>query len=246
MARTEMISSGHRHHGSGCLVISGVRSISQQGPGCTRSSNRGSQGRCSGPPDALQQARACGTCRNDRTRPASTLSRSRMPHRPAARARRGRCRRSRRWGLSWTSWFRFSPGALVHILADPIRTVTKDAVGGSLPVTDYPMNHVFPAGRTSGYEQGCPGSSTAARPPTRAPRTPRAGRSLRWGHGHPHTLRPHTGLRGVLRGRWRWCECWALPLESSAPLPPSADDAQSDEGEEEGRGLGDRLGTAAK
>jgi hypothetical protein len=54
--------------------------------------------------------------------------------------------------------------------------------------------------------------------------------------------RPHTGPWGVVRSRC--CACLAPPLGSAAPLPPSAEHAQSDEGEEECRGLGDLLGAA--
>jgi hypothetical protein len=51
-------------------------------------------------------------------------------------------------------------------------------------------------------------------------------------------MHPYTDLWGV---PWQAFDCWAPPLGSPAPLPPSADNAQSDEAEEEGRGLGDRL-----
>jgi hypothetical protein len=40
--------------------------------------------------------------------------------------------------------------------------------------------------------------------------------------------------------------CFSPPLRSSAPLPPSADHAQSEEAEEEGGGFGDLLRTAAE
>jgi hypothetical protein len=49
--------------------------------------------------------------------------------------------------------------------------------------------------------------------------------------GHPHALRPHTGLWGVVRGRC--CVCLAPPLGSPAPLPPAADHPQSDSTEDE-------------
>ena len=52
------------------------------------------------------------------------------------------------------------------------------------------------------------------------------------GYGHLHAMRPHIGLWGGMRGRC--CACLAPPSRSPAPLPPSADYTQSEEGEEEG------------
>lgn len=83
------------------------------------------------------------------------------------------------------------------------------------------------------------GTGAPAEPPSGRRKMPPTSRSLRGGHGLPHVIRSHTGLWGVLSGRWRRSTCLSPTSRSPAPLPPSADHAHSDDAEEKGRGLGD-------